>query len=240
MNASQTARERARIELTREIKEEARRQLAADGADRLSLRGVARELGLVSSALYRYFPSRDDLLTALIIDAYNAIGEAAETVPDGPAGSAQRWRAVCRAIRRWAREHSGEYALIYGSAIPGYQAPPETIAPAGRGAFVLFAVLRDAWAAGRLVVPADAPAMSSRLSGQFGQLSVVAPELPDAVLARAVIVWTQLFGMISFELTGQFVGTVDPTDEFFEHATAEMAAFLGLADSFGGGRTVPG
>src|SRR5579862_6917052 len=77
-NAGVTARERARAELTREIKEEARRQLAAVGANGLSLRAVARELGMVSSALYRYYPSRDDLLTALIIDAYNALGAAAE------------------------------------------------------------------------------------------------------------------------------------------------------------------
>ena len=78
MNASRTARERVRAELTREITEVARRQLAAEGAAGLSLRAVARELGMVSSAIYRYFPSRDDLLTALIIDAYDAIGEAAE------------------------------------------------------------------------------------------------------------------------------------------------------------------
>src|SRR5580692_1432818 len=77
-NAPRTARQRARAELTREITEEARRQLAATGANGLSLRAVARELGMVSSALYRYYPSRDDLLTALIIDAYNALGAAAE------------------------------------------------------------------------------------------------------------------------------------------------------------------
>ena len=77
-SASRTARERARAELTREIKEEARRQLAASGAQGLSLRSVARELGMVSSALYRYFRSRDELLTALIIDAYEALGGAAE------------------------------------------------------------------------------------------------------------------------------------------------------------------
>ena len=79
MTAVQTARDRARAELSREIKTEARRQLAAEGAQRLSLRAVARELGMVSSALYRYFPSRDDLLTALIIDAYEALGEVAES-----------------------------------------------------------------------------------------------------------------------------------------------------------------
>src|ERR1700749_4563674 len=79
-----TARERARAELTREIKEEARRQLAATGADGLSLRAVAKELGMVSSALYRYYPSRDDLLTALIIDAYNALAAPAEQAVAGP------------------------------------------------------------------------------------------------------------------------------------------------------------
>ena len=94
-SASRTARERARAELTREIKEEARRQLAAHGAQGLSLRAVARELGMVSSALYRYFPSRDDLLTALIIDAYDALGEAAEAASAGPPAADVRGR--CRA-----------------------------------------------------------------------------------------------------------------------------------------------
>src|ERR1700743_2215062 len=91
---ARTARERARVELTREIKEEARRQLADAGANGLSLRAVARELGMVSSALYRYYPSRDDLLTALIIDAYDAIGAAAEEAAGVPDVSARdRWVA---------------------------------------------------------------------------------------------------------------------------------------------------
>ena len=89
-NAPRTARERARAELTREIKEEARRQLASVGADGLSLRAGARELGMVSSALYRYYPSRDDLLTALIIDAYDALGSVAEAAiaDSGPGAGA--------------------------------------------------------------------------------------------------------------------------------------------------------
>src|SRR5215469_13797377 len=113
---SATARERARAQLTREIKEEARRQLAQVGADALSLRAVARELGLVSSALYRYFPSKDDLLTALIIDAYDTVGEVAETAmrAAGPQPSRARWLAACHAIRAWALAHPHEYALIYG------------------------------------------------------------------------------------------------------------------------------
>src|ERR1700748_3847967 len=91
---ARTARERARTELTREIKEEARRQLAASGAEGLSLRAVARELGMVSSALYRYYPSRDDLLTALIIDAYDAIGGTAEEAAAGRGSARERWTAA--------------------------------------------------------------------------------------------------------------------------------------------------
>src|SRR5580693_9793844 len=93
-SAPRTARERARAELTREIKEGARRQLAATGADGISLRAVARELGMASSAVYRYFPSRDDLLTALIIDAYDALGAAVESADSGQPRSdlRGRWR----------------------------------------------------------------------------------------------------------------------------------------------------
>src|SRR5215831_11362391 len=110
VTASQTARARARAELTREIKEEARRQLASVGGGGLSLRAVARELGMVSSALYRYYPSRDDLLTALIIDAYNALGDAAEQAIATTAGpSLRRWLAACHAIRDWAVARPHEY-----------------------------------------------------------------------------------------------------------------------------------
>src|SRR5690349_24743516 len=101
MNASRTARERVRAELTREITDIARRQLATEGAAGLSLRAVAREMGMVSSAIYRYFPSRDDLLTALIIDGYNAVGEAVERADAAadPGDFAGPLLAVCMAVR---------------------------------------------------------------------------------------------------------------------------------------------
>jgi AcrR family transcriptional regulator len=233
MNASRTARERARAELTREIKEEARRQLAVDGAGRLSLRAVARELGLVSSALYRYFPTRDDLLTALIIDAYDTLGAAAETA-DAAApkdDTRARWRATYAAVRAWAKANQHEYALIYGSPVPGYQAPPDTIVPAARVARTLLGAIQHACATGALRPAGRAPELSPPLAEQIRQLAeAVAPEppLPGEVLARAVIAFTQLFGMISFELFGQFVGSVDPTDEFFGYAVERMADFVGL------------
>src|SRR6266511_833145 len=139
--------------MTDEIKAVARRRLAAEGAN-LSLRAVAREVGMVSSALYRYFPSRDDLLTALIIDAYNSMGEAGEAADAAVADRADllgRWLAVTRGLRAWALERPHEYALLYGSPVPGYAAPQDTIGPASRPVVVLGAILSDAQAAGLLV-----------------------------------------------------------------------------------------
>jgi AcrR family transcriptional regulator len=240
-NAPRTARERARAELTREIKEGARRQLAAAGADGISLRAVARELGMASSALYRYYPSRDDLLTALIIDAYDAIGEAAEqAIADGKPDESwgrDRWLAACHAIRGWALAHPHEYALIYGSPVPGYRAPEATIGPAARVPLAFAGVLSAAAAAGEVGSgvgahahpDAAADAMNAELAGQAAVLAaaLTSPVAPD-VLVRAVIAWTQLFGMISWELFGQFVGSFEPADALFAHAVAQLAAFVGF------------
>ena len=126
-------RARVRAEMVDEIKSVARRHLAVDGAN-LSLRAVARDMGMVSSALYRYFASRDELLTALIIDAYNSMGEAAEHADAGVTDRSDlvgRWLAVARALRAWALARPHEYALIYGSPVPGYAAPADTVGPVG-------------------------------------------------------------------------------------------------------------
>ena len=116
---------RARAELTEEIKASARRHLAEQGAPALSLRAVARELDMVSSAVYRYFPSRDELLTALIIDAYNAVGAAAERADAACAARSEAggWPSPppCAA---WALANPHEYALIYGSPVPATRPRP--------------------------------------------------------------------------------------------------------------------
>jgi AcrR family transcriptional regulator len=239
VKASPTARERARAELTREIKKEARRQLAETGAHGLSLRAVARELGMVSSALYRYFPSRDDLLTALIIDAYDAMGEVAETAIAARARPRVRWLAACHAIRGWALAHPHEYALIYGSPVPGYRAPQATVGPASRVPLAFMGVLRDAVASGDMPAGGDdGAAAGPRLGGALADQAAAAaaalvtgpglPAVPPEVAVRAVTAWTQLFGMISFELFGQFVGSFEPADALFEYAVAQLAAFVGL------------
>jgi AcrR family transcriptional regulator len=231
MGASRTARERARAEITREIKEEARRQVAAEGAQRLSLRAVARQLGMVSSAVYRYFPSRDSLLTALIIDAYDALGSAAEAADAGRPRSdlRGRWRAICHSVRNWSAASPHEYALIYGSPVPGYRAPQETVAPASRAGLMLGRLLADAWASDAISGITEGSPMSPLLEEQAAALAMaIAPAVPGPVVLRGLIAWTQLFGMISFELFGQFTGVVDPGEEFFHHAVEQMADFAGL------------
>lgn len=226
MPAIRTARERAREELTHEIKQEARRQLASVGAQQLSLRAVARELGMASSALYRYFASRDELLTALIIDAYNELGGAAEgALAAGAAAPRERWRALWTATRDWARANPHEFSLLYGTPVPGYAAPRTTVQPATRLPFALIGVVRDA----RLRPTQPVPPPRGALAGQLTRIvTEFGLDLPPHVLARTIGAWVQLVGLIGFELHGQLVGSLDPADDFFAWTTEQTADAIGL------------
>ena len=231
VNASRTARERVRAELTREITDVARVQLATEGAGGLSLRAVAREMGMVSSAIYRYFPSRDDLLTALIVDGYNAIGEAAEQADAAcPAGDyTGRWLAVCRAVRDWALAPPHEYALVYGSPVPGYQAPQQTIGPAARGAAVFGKIISEAFGAGALQPAGICPPPPGSFTADAVALrESVLPGVPDDVIAGALATWTALFGMISFELFGQFENVITDRAAFFGQTMICQGRLAGL------------
>src|SRR3954466_12689278 len=149
MNAA-NLRARVRAEMTEEIKQVARRHLATDGAN-LSLRAVARDLGMASSAVYRYFASRDELLTAMIIDAYDALGSTAEA--SVRAGRFQdRFLSACHAVRDWALANPHEWALIYGSPVPGYQAPRDTVEPAIGVIVLIGTIVGEAAAAGEIEV----------------------------------------------------------------------------------------
>jgi AcrR family transcriptional regulator len=222
-------RARVRAEMTEEIKSIARRQLAADGAN-LSLRAVARDLGVVSSAIYRYFASRDELLTALIVDAYNSLGQAIEDANAVPAKEdlLGRWLAVTHAIRDWSLAQPHEYALIYGSPVPGYQAPQDTIGPATRGTNVLGDLLRDGVEAGILKVRPD-DRLPPVLAAELATLRAAAfPTVPEPVLARGMAGWIQVFGTVSFELFGQFNNVVTDRRVFFDHQMRAMASHIGV------------
>ena len=232
MNSSRTARERVRAELIREITEIARRQLATEGAAGLSLRAVAREMGMVSSAIYRYFPSRDDLLTTLIIDGYNAVGTAVEKAEAAwpPEDYAGRWLAACRAVRSWALAHPHEYALVYGSPVPGYEAPEQTIGPASRAAAVFGKIIGDAYRAGVTADPAGpvVPVPASFTPDAARLRDAIMEGVPDHIAAAALIAWSGLFGLVSFELFGQFENVVTDRSAFFDHAAACLGRLAGL------------
>jgi AcrR family transcriptional regulator len=224
-----TARDRARAELTEEIKAVARRHLAEQGSAALSLRAVAREVGMVSSAVYRYFASRDDLLTALIIDAYNAVGTAAEEAlaSHRRRGAAVRWLAVTQAIRAWALAHPHEYALIYGSPVPGYAAPQDTIDPASRVALALLEIVVDGVAAGEIDAGDDPRSMPRVVRSDFAELrAMAAPGVPDAVVSRTLLAWSALFGSISLEMFGHLHNVIHDYDAYFTIQMRRTAEFL--------------
>lgn len=242
MPRSTGLRARMRAELTNEIKDEARRQLAAEGAPGLSLRAVTRSLGMASSAIYRYFPSRDELLTALIVDAYDAVGYAAERADAScdPGDYGGRWLAVGMAIRAWAVANPHEYALVYGSPVPGYRAPEDTIGPASRVTLVLARLVDDAAREGVLVESAAGAGLAPlgvAVLDQTRRLADLAfPHAPDGVVVRAVVAWTQLFGMISFELFGHFHNVIDHAGPVLERSLLESGSLLGFPDPTHGPR----
>jgi AcrR family transcriptional regulator len=231
MSAGGTARERVRAELIREITEIARRQLATAGATGLSLRAVAREMGMVSSAIYRYFPSRDDLLTALIIDGYNAVGEAVERA-DAKAEAGDfpgRWLAVCRAVREWALAHPHEYALLYGSPVPGYKAPQDTVPAAVRDTVVFTRIITEAHAAGALETGGPCPPVPRSLAEDLARArTALSMDLPDDVITRAFTAWAGMYGTVSFELFGQFNTVIEERAAYFDHTMTLLGRLAGL------------
>jgi len=225
-------RARVRAEMIAEIKAVARRHLETDGAN-LSLRAVARDMGMVSSALYRYFASRDELLTALILDAYNDLGltvEAADAAVTDRANVRGRWLAAARAVRGWALAKPAEYALLFGSPVPGYAAPQDTIAAAARTSLVLISILADGYASGALA-PGRAgrlrlnSAVRADLAAVTGQ---VAPGLPEDLLLLGMTGWLELFGTVSFELFGQLNNVIEARAQFFDQQMELMSDLMGL------------
>ncbi|MGA8048397.1 MAG: TetR/AcrR family transcriptional regulator [Dermatophilaceae bacterium] len=189
------ARNRAAIEA--EILRVAGEQLAHTGAAALSLRAVARELGMTPSALYRYVADRDDLLTLLIIDSYTSLADSVETALDraGDAAPVDRFRTIGRATRAWALEHPHRYALIYGSPVPDYRAPAERTTAAGtRVPMILLGVLAD------LPAPPEEPDSDRALAGMLADPAIEALGLGGAILRRGLTAWMLVLGALSTEL----------------------------------------
>lgn len=231
-SAPRTARDRARVEITRAIQDSARKHLAEVGPAALSLRAIARDVGMVSSAVYRYFPSRDELLTALIVEAYDELGAAVEAADAGVHRRddlAKRFATVCDAVHDWARAHPHEYALLYGSPVPGYAAPDTTVPAAARvtGAFLRLAQ-ESARAGHQPGAPTRKPGSKERRA-LGGVRSILETPVPDEQMVRWLMAWATVFGHVSLELFGHMYRGIEDYDAHFAQVVTQLAADLGLS-----------
>ena len=233
MGPMSPSRAQRREDVTARVLEIGRLHLAEHGAAGLSLRAVTRDLGRGSSAVYRYVASRDELLTLLLVDAY---GSQADAVAAAVAtASEKRWHerllVAARAFRAWAVAEPSRYALLYGSPVPGYAAPPEaTVEPGTRVIGTLLRLVGEGVAAGEV---ADGPAPDAVVEPSAHDLAVVAEQVGMAVdpsvMARALLVWATVVGGTSLEVFGQY-GTEtfrDPEQVFTAQVRMAVAVLRG-------------
>jgi AcrR family transcriptional regulator len=218
-----------------EIKSVARALMERDGTSSLNLRALAREMGIAPSALYRYFPSRDAILTALIKDAYDAVGEAVEqAVAAAPKDrTATAMLAAVHAFRSWSLSHPEEYGLIYGTPVPGYVAPAEeTLAPSLRTNFVLLGELIRALEMGAVTPPDEStlPAAVCEAMRQVAQHDQkVDLGLSPAIWSIAMQFWVVLYGAISAEVFGHLPENVrGQAGAFFDYTMRRALVVMGV------------
>jgi AcrR family transcriptional regulator len=226
----QGPRQARREDVAARILEIGRLHLAEHGAPALSLRAVTRDLGMVSSAVYRYVANRDELLTLLLVDAYTELADRVDAALAASRGGLEpRFLALARAVRRWALDEPARYALLYGSPVPGYAAPAEqTTEPGTRVIRAILGLVEAGVAAGEVTpgpttvpVPRVVAVDLRRVRADLG-LAV-----GEAVLARAVLVWSALFGAVSLEVFGQHgPGTFAHEEALFEHQMRLVVATL--------------
>ncbi len=234
-----TARERARAAFTADLLDAARARLATDGPAQLSLRAVARDLGVASSAVYRYVPSRDALLTLLIIEAYDEVGGACEgaarAARDRGLPPAQVFLEVARGFRRWALAHRSAFELVYGTPVPGYAAPQDTVPHAVRVWAVLVGVVLAANADGswRPTGPTptgeglvDRPALE--LGAEVARQAGLAVAVDPADVVRTFALFTAVLGAVTAELFGHLHRAAADHDRVFDAVVAAAAAGAGL------------
>jgi AcrR family transcriptional regulator len=208
-----TPRQRYRAQVRDEVKKHAWQQIAAAGASALSLNAIAKQMGMSGPALYRYFANRDELMTELIRDAYRSL---ADTFRDRAAAGADLGD-LAHALRAWALDDPQRYLLIYGTPVPGYQAPEDT----ARTADEVMSVLLDACAADDLP---DLPPSALQAQPADGQARGAQHPVTSTALHRALVFWSRLHGVLSLELAGQFNGMgFDPAQLY----AAEVAGLAG-------------
>lgn len=215
------ARAARREDVTTRILEIGRRHLTEYGAAALSLRGVTRDLGMVSSAVYRYVANRDELLTLLVVDAYTELADEVDeaVLAASRSGWEVRLLAAATAVRSWAQREPARYALLYGSPVPGYEAPERTTEPGTRVVRLLVDLVEEGVRRGDIVDgPRGVPVPRVVRADLTGLRDALGVTMDAAVAGRAVALWATLVGWVSLEVFGQFGSDpfTDP-DRLFEH-----------------------
>jgi AcrR family transcriptional regulator len=188
------------------IKEAAWRQISKSGASSLSLRGIARDLGITAPAIYNYFPDRDALVTALVSDAYTSFGDrqldAMNSIP-GPGKELDRLRATGLAYRAWALEHPHRYMLIFGNPVPGYVPPMQALVPVMmRSISALTGTIGELYALGMIEVQGIPLPMTENTEG-FCDTMAKGDQTMLTVLSIAMLIWSRVHGLVSLEITGK-------------------------------------
>ena len=208
------------------IKDTAWKQIAEFGAPALSLRAIARELKITAPAIYNYFPSRDHLVTALIVDAYTSLGDSQKSTLENAAkkDGAARFSALGIAYRDWAVTYPQRYQLIFGTPIPDYDAPEDTTTPAAAWALLpLIETVQALYNEGRLQV--------ERLANPSTQLKFMLEAwrqftggiAEGEVLYIAYVVWSRVHGLVMLELGGQLPSFFTDPGEIFRREVNSMA-----------------
>lgn len=219
-----------RQETAETIKRLAREQMRQQGTGGLSLRAIARQMNMTAPAIYNYFASLDDLITALIVDAFDGLAEATHQATASEASYGVRIMAFMRAYRQWALDDPTQFRLIYGTPIPNYQGPVAVIAPHALKPFVpLMLLYAQAFQAGVLHPSAEYPVPSPSVA-QFAQTWMQARhlDLPLSILMPLMAGWTRLHGSVMLELAGHIQPAVGDTTRYFEDDMRAYVLSLGL------------
>jgi AcrR family transcriptional regulator len=231
-SAPRTARERVREEMTAEILAVAGAHVARDGAAAISLRSIARDLGMAPSAIYRYFDGRDALLSGLILSAYGALADEAERAggeAERETDQEGRWLAVPRAMRHWALEHPHQWGLIFGTPVPGYHAPEDTIEPYTRMAFALVRPVLAAHEEGRFHPGEDRRPITDDLRAAVAPVTDgLLPGLSGETAVLVLQAFTAIIGAISLEVFGHWRNTVLEPGLFFDADVVQAGESIGL------------
>ncbi|MGH3341900.1 MAG: TetR/AcrR family transcriptional regulator [Carbonactinosporaceae bacterium] len=239
MAGTPTRRERLRAETAREIRQSARKLLVAQGPGAVSLRAIAREMGMTAPALYRYYASHEDLVEALAAELYDELATHLETARDAVPETdvPGRMLAACRALRRWALDHQGEFALLFATPLPDKDRaadPEKAVHQAGwRFGGVFFVLFRQLWQLRGFPVP-DRSELDPRLVDELDEFGAQRQtDLPTGALYLFLACWTRLYGMVCMEVLDQLHFALTDVEPMFEEGLRDLASQLGFADHSG-------